>query len=40
MLFGVLDIDSPVLARFDEEDRQGLEEAGALLSRWLKDKQE
>ena len=40
MFFGVLDIDSPVLARFDEEDRQGLEEAGALLSRWLKDKQE
>ena len=40
MFFGVLDIDSPVLARFDEEDRQGLEEAGEILSRWLKDKQE
>ena len=40
MLFGVLDIDSPVLARFDEEDRRGLEEAGEILSRWLKDKQE
>ena len=39
-LFGVLDIDSPVKARFDEEDRQGLEEAGEILSRWLKDKQE
>ena len=37
-LFGVLDIDSPVKARFDEEDRQGLEQAGALLSRWLKDR--
>jgi L-methionine (R)-S-oxide reductase len=24
-LLGVLDLDSPVLARFDEEDRQGLE---------------
>ena len=36
----VLDIDSPLLERFDEEDRQGLEEAGALLSRWLREKQE
>ncbi len=25
-LWGVLDIDSPVLARFDEDDRDGLEE--------------
>ena len=25
-LIGVLDIDSPVLARFDEDDRRGLEE--------------
>ena len=25
VVFGVLDIDSPSLSRFDEEDRQGLE---------------
>ena len=25
VIFGVLDIDSPLLARFDEEDRSGLE---------------
>ena len=31
-LFGVLDIDSPVLSRFDEEDRQGLEQTAALLA--------
>jgi GAF domain-containing protein len=24
-LIGVLDIDSPILARFDEEDKKGLE---------------
>jgi GAF domain-containing protein len=24
-IFGVLDIDSPILARFDEEDKAGLE---------------
>ncbi len=29
-LLGVLDIDSPVLARFDEADRQGLERMAAL----------
>ena len=39
-LFGVLDIDSPVKARFDEEDRQGLEQAGEILSRWLREKEE
>ncbi|HEY1631025.1 MAG TPA: GAF domain-containing protein [Rhizomicrobium sp.] len=31
-LIGVLDIDSPLLARFDEEDRAGLE---ALAAQWL-----
>ena len=30
-LLGVLDIDSPALARFDEEDRDGLEELVAVL---------
>ncbi len=29
-LLGVLDIDSPVLARFDESDRQGLERLAAI----------
>ncbi|SKC87909.1 GAF domain-containing protein [Burkholderia sp. YR290] len=29
-LFGVLDIDSPVLARFDDEDRRGLEEVARI----------
>lgn len=36
-LLGVLDIDSPTLARFDEEDRAGLEAIAALLAegcRW------
>jgi GAF domain-containing protein len=32
-LIGVLDLDSPQLGRFDEEDRQGLESLAAL---WLK----
>lgn len=32
-LLGVLDIDSPVTGRFDEEDRAGLERIAALLSR-------
>lgn len=31
-LIGVLDIDSPVVARFDEDDRVGVEAIGALLS--------
>ena len=31
-LIGVLDIDSPVVARFDEDDRSGVEAIGALLS--------
>jgi L-methionine (R)-S-oxide reductase len=30
-LFGVLDVDSPQLARFDEQDRSGLNSAVALL---------
>jgi len=30
-LLGVLDIDSPLLARFDEEDRRGLEEVVRVL---------
>ena len=30
-LFGVLDIDSPVFNRFDERDRQGLEQFAQLL---------
>lgn len=36
-LLGVLDIDSPTVARFDEEDRAGLEPIAALLAegcRW------
>ena len=37
-LFGVLDIDSPTLARFDGEDRQGLEAAARRISAWLADK--
>jgi L-methionine (R)-S-oxide reductase len=32
-LLGVLDLDSPVLARFDDEDRAGLEAAVELLVR-------
>lgn len=31
-LLGVLDIDSPVVGRFDEEDKDGLEAIAALLS--------
>ncbi|MBQ1893918.1 MAG: GAF domain-containing protein, partial [Clostridia bacterium] len=30
-VIGVLDIDSPVFARFTEEDRQGLEEFARIL---------
>ena len=37
-LFGVMDIDSPVLARFDDGDRQGLERAARRISAWLADK--
>lgn len=32
-IFGVIDIDSPVPARFDEEDKAGLEKASDILSR-------
>ncbi len=31
-LFGVLDLDSPKLARFDEADRRGLEQLAAILA--------
>ena len=31
MLLGVLDVDSPVLARFDADDRLGLEEIALIL---------
>ncbi|WP_308517707.1 GAF domain-containing protein [Sphingomonas flavescens] len=34
-LIGVLDIDSPVTGRFDEEDRAGCERLGEILSRVL-----
>lgn len=34
-LIGVLDIDSPSLARFDEDDRQGVESIARLLERTL-----
>lgn len=36
-LLGVLDLDSPTLARFDEEDRRGLEVLAAILTRSLVD---
>ncbi|MCH5317182.1 MAG: GAF domain-containing protein [Eubacterium sp.] len=32
-LFGVIDIDSPLLSRFDDEDRIGLERAAKIISR-------
>lgn len=34
-LIGVLDIDSPITGRFDEEDRAGCERLGTILSRVL-----
>ena len=34
-IWGVLDIDSPVKARFDEEDREGLAAVGERLGAWL-----
>lgn len=34
-IFGVLDIDSPIIARFDEEDRRGLYELVLIFERWL-----
>ena len=33
--FGVLDIDSPEVSRFDEEDQSGLEQAAKMISEWL-----
>jgi len=35
-VFGVLDIDSPLLGRFTEDDRTGLEEFAAILSEELR----
>jgi GAF domain-containing protein len=32
MLIGVLDIDSPRIGRFDEQDRAGLEQLAALFA--------
>ena len=33
--FGVLDIDSPTVSRFDEEDQSALEQAADMISKWL-----
>ena len=35
-VWGVLDIDSPLLARFDEEDKDGLEKVVSVLEKMLK----
>jgi len=35
-LIGVLDIDSPIKARFDKEDAEGLKEFVAILNKYLK----
>jgi len=34
-LFGVLDVDSPELARFDEQDAVGLEEIAGVVARYV-----
>ncbi len=34
-IVGVLDIDSPLLGRFTEEDRDGLEEFVRILEKWI-----
>lgn len=34
-LFGVIDIDSPLLSRFDIEDQKGLEESAEIISKAL-----
>jgi GAF domain-containing protein len=36
-LFGVLDLDSPVLARFDAQDQAGCESLAAIIARHLRD---
>ena len=36
--FGVLDIDSPTISRFDEEDQSGLEQAAKMISEWLENR--
>ena len=35
VILGVLDIDSPVKARFDEEDQAGLEQAAERIAAWM-----
>ena len=35
-LFGVIDIDSPVLSRFDDEDKKGLEYAAEIIAKAVK----
>ena len=37
-IFGVIDLDSPVTGRFDEEDRHGIEALAAVLGKLLADK--
>jgi GAF domain-containing protein len=34
-LIGILDVDSPVTARFDDDDRQGLESLVSILQQTL-----
>lgn len=34
-LFGVIDIDSPIFSRFNDEDKIGLEHAAEIISRYL-----
>lgn len=34
-LYGVIDIDSPVLSRFDEEDKEGLQYAAEIISAFI-----
>lgn len=39
-VIGVLDIDSPLIGRFDETDRDGLLQFAGILERWLKEQKE
>ena len=34
-IFGVIDLDSPVPARFDEADRTGVERAAEIIGRFV-----
>ena len=34
-LYGVIDIDSPILSRFDEEDKEGLQHAAEIISAFI-----